>query len=107
MEGADAATVAITTTLHAKPERGEVLAEVLRRFAATVRRAETGCLEYRPARSQHEPSRFLVVERYRDAEALSAHANSAHFREILPELMECLESPPAVAVFDELEADAA
>lgn len=100
MQGADATTV--TTRLLAKPGREEELAAVLTRFAATVRGAEGGCLEYRLARSQHDARHFLVVERYRDAEALAAHANSGHLREVLPELMECLESLPDVGVFDDL-----
>jgi len=102
MQGGDATTVAVTTRLVAKPGREQALAAVLTRLAATVRGAEPGCLEYRPARSQHDARHFLVVERYRDAEALAAHANAEHLRELLPELMECLETPPDVAVFDAL-----
>lgn len=102
MAGTDPTTVAVTTTLRAKAGREEELAGVLRRFAARVRREEAGCLAFQPARSQHESSRFVVIERYRDAEALAAHANAEHFREVLPSLMDCLETPPEVALFDEL-----
>ena len=94
--------VALTTMLHAKPGREEELEKVLRSLAAAVAEREEGCVLYQPARSQHESTRFLILERYRDGEALTSHANSAHFQEVIPRLMELLASPPELAVFDEL-----
>lgn len=105
MHGAGARTVVVTMSLRARAGREDALAGALRELAAVVRREEPGCLEYRAARSQNEPLHFLVVERYRDEEALAAHANSEHLREALPSLMDCLEEPPRVAIFDALAAD--
>ena len=99
--------VAITTTLHAKPGCEEALVGVLRALAGTVRREEAGCLLFEPVRSRHEASRFVLLERYRDERALSAHANSAHLRDALPGLMDCLASPPELVVYEALSDEPA
>ena len=44
-----------------------------------------------------------MIERYGDAEAMAAHANSEHNRDATPALMECLEDLPQVSLFEELE----
>jgi quinol monooxygenase YgiN len=102
MSESDARVVSITTILHAKPGSEDALARVLRGLAQSVRREEPGCLLYQPVRSRHHAARFMLLERYRDEQSLLAHANSAHFRDALAGLMECLVSPPDLAVYDEL-----
>ena len=97
--------VAVTMTLLAKPGEETALMGALDALAATVRRDEAGCLLYLTVRSPHEPRRFLVFERYRDEQALKDHANSAHLRDALPGLMDCLESPPDVALFEAFDRD--
>ena len=94
--------VVLTTTLLAKPGREQELEKAIRALAAVVAEREAGCLLYQPARSQHESARFLILERYRDGAALTAHANAVHFQDAMPGLMELLVSPPELAMFDEL-----
>ena len=64
--------VVLTTTLRAKPGREPELEKALRALAAVVLELEEGCVLYQPARSQHERTRFLILERYRDGAALTA-----------------------------------
>ena len=101
----NAGQIAVTTTLHAKPGEEKALMDVLIAFAAVVLREEAGCARYEPVRSKHEPTRFLVLERYRDEQALVDHANAAHFAEALPALMKCLASPPDVAIFETFDRE--
>jgi quinol monooxygenase YgiN len=96
--------IAVTTTLLAKPGEEKALMEVLEALAEAVRREE-GCLLYEPVRSAHRPERFLVIERYRDAQALVDHVNAAHFREALPGLMDRLASTPDQALYESFERD--
>jgi quinol monooxygenase YgiN len=98
--------VSIATTLHAKPGHESELAAALLGLAASARAHEPGCLLYQPVRSRHEPTRFLVFERYRDEASLAAHANSEHVRAAMPALARCLAAAPAVVVYDELGAEA-
>lgn len=67
--------------------------EVLDRVAVLRRQtlAEPGCLGYQVFQNASGPDSVVIVERYRDAEAQRAHADSPHYREhvvefILPRL---------------------
>nr|WP_247712107.1 putative quinol monooxygenase [Qipengyuania qiaonensis] len=55
-------------------------------FEAAVRmmqasRAEDGCIDYIFARDLADPNTLVVLERWRDRDALEAHGNSAHMAE--------------------------
>jgi quinol monooxygenase YgiN len=47
--------------------------------------AESGCVGYDAFQNADEPTSIVIVERYRDADAQLAHANSAHYREHVAE----------------------
>ena len=42
--------------------------------------AEPGCLEYQVFQHADDPTSFVIVERYRDADAQQAHLNSPHYQ---------------------------
>ena len=55
--------------------------------------AEPGCLHYQPCRDRDDPARFLIFEVYGDEEAVQAHGESEHFRQlVLDEAVPLLES---------------
>jgi quinol monooxygenase YgiN len=62
-----------------QPGRGDEVAEVLVRHAATTR-TEPGCLRFDACRSLDDPDRFVLYEQYTDDEAFEAHHTSEHFR---------------------------
>jgi len=43
--------------------------------------AEPGCVGYQVFQKAEEPTSFVVIEHYRDADAQQAHANSPHYQE--------------------------
>ena len=43
--------------------------------------AEPGCVGYQVFQRAEEPTSFVVIEHYRDADAQQAHANSLHYQE--------------------------
>lgn len=45
--------------------------------------AEPGCLGYEVFESKDEPRTLLLLEHYRDAEALEAHKQSAHYQTLV------------------------
>lgn len=47
--------------------------------------AEPGCLGYEVFQSVEEPTNLLLIEHYRDGNALEAHLGSAHYRELVAE----------------------
>ena len=88
--------------LRAKPGREAELAERMASLADAIRE-EPGCLEVRRARSSHEARLFLLLSRYASDAALDDHVRSPHYTEALPALMDCLEQPPEVVLFEEIE----
>jgi quinol monooxygenase YgiN len=66
-------------TIRAAKGKGDALAALLEEQAEAVRKAEPGCLVYRPHRSATaDPELFLFYEQYRDEAALAAHRKAPH-----------------------------
>jgi quinol monooxygenase YgiN len=97
--------LSITARLRAKKGEEAALEHVLRELERQVSATESGCLLFRAARSKHDPQLYVLIERYRDEDALAVHANSEHYREVVPALMERLEGHPEIAIFDELAGE--
>jgi quinol monooxygenase YgiN len=95
--------IAVTALLKVKRGEEDQLERVLRELARKVRNEESGCVLYRAARSRHDHQLYALIERYVDEEALAVHANSEHYRDATPALMECLEERPEIALFEEIE----
>ncbi len=62
----------------ASEDRADV-AESLRVLAAASRQ-EPGCVSYIPHHLEDDPDTVIIYEQYRDAQALSAHRDSEHFK---------------------------
>lgn len=74
----------VVARIRAAAGRGDALAALLREQVAAVRRAEPGCLVYRPHRSTSDPELFVFYEQYADEAAWDAHRAAPHlaaFRE--------------------------
>jgi len=76
----------VLAIITAKPGQREAMLEAVRANTPAVR-AEDGCIEYGPAvdaegigsfQARFGPDTFLVIEKWRDAEALKAHAAAPH-----------------------------
>jgi len=76
----------VVAIITAKPGQREA---ILREFRANIPavRAEDGCIEYGPAidaeglgsfQTKFGPDTFVVIEKWRDADALKAHAGAPH-----------------------------
>ncbi len=74
----------VVAKIRAAKGKGDALAALLTEQAAAVRKAEPGCLVYRPHRSKKDPDLFLFYEQYKDDAAFDLHRKGAHlaaFRE--------------------------
>jgi len=76
----------VVAILTAKPGQREAVLEAFRANIPAVR-AEDGCIEYGPAidaeglgsfQTKFGPDTFVVMEKWRDAAALKAHAAAPH-----------------------------
>lgn len=74
---------------------------VMGHLAAQVRSNEPGCKLYALCKAK-EPGEYVVLERYDDQAALSAHSQSAHFKEAGPALGAVLDGRPKIELLTEL-----
>lgn len=65
---------------------------------------EDGTLLYGLNRDPKNPNTLVVVERYKDKQALGAHSSTDHFKAFSVKLGEVLAAKPDIVVLDELEA---
>lgn len=63
----------------AKPETQEEIADILKTMKGLVRE-EPGCLSYEVFRSSEDPQEFMLVEVYKNEDAVADHAKTAYFK---------------------------
>ena len=68
----------VVAKIRAAKGKGDTLAALLKEQVAAVRKAEPGCLVYRPHRSTKDPDVFVFYEQYKDDAAFDAHRKSPH-----------------------------
>jgi quinol monooxygenase YgiN len=68
----------VVAKIRAAKGKGDALAALLTEQVAAVRKAEPGCLVYRPHRSTTDPDLFIFYEQYKDAAAFDAHRKAPH-----------------------------
>jgi quinol monooxygenase YgiN len=74
----------VVAKVRAAKGKGDALAALLKEQVAAVRKAEPGCLVYRPHRSTKDPDLFIFYEQYTNEAAFEAHRKAPHlaaFRE--------------------------
>ncbi len=85
-------TIAI---LKAKPGRADDLIAILEDLARQTRK-EDGALEYSFIRDQRSPDLILSYERWKHAEAESAHWQTPHLASAIRQFKEVLDGDPVV-----------
>ncbi|MBF6173348.1 putative quinol monooxygenase [Nocardia blacklockiae] len=58
--------------------------------------SESGCLSYQPFADPNDPGHAVVVEEWRDADALAEHFATAHFRHVAGVLETILAEPMVI-----------
>lgn len=72
--------VSFLVRLKFAPEDREDVAELLRKLTVEARK-EPGCVSYIPHQVEGDPDTVLIYEQYKDAAALEAHGQTAHFKQ--------------------------
>lgn len=70
--------LSIVAKIRAAKGKGDALAALLTEQAAVVRKAEPGCLVYRPHRSTKDPDVFIFYEQYKDQAAFDTHRKAPY-----------------------------
>ena len=87
--------VTIIATLYAKAGQEDALAARMHEMARATRE-EAGCILYELQRSIDDPFEFIMVEYWRDAEAVALHDASAHMAALVADLPALVDRPVAV-----------
>jgi quinol monooxygenase YgiN len=83
-----------TTTI--KPEHDEAYVTLTIETAELIRLHEPDTLLHLVHRHPTEPHTYVFVERYRNADAVKAHADAPYFRETMAKAQDWLAKPPDV-----------
>ena len=70
--------LSVVAKVRAAKGKGDALAALLKEQAAAVRKAEPGCLVYRPHRSTKDPDVFIFYEQYKDDAAFDIHRKAPY-----------------------------
>src|SRR5262245_26813619 len=68
----------VVAKIRAAKGKGDALAALLAEQAGVVKKAEPGCLVYRPHRSSKDPDLFIFYEMYKDDAAFDLHRKAPH-----------------------------
>jgi quinol monooxygenase YgiN len=75
--------IVLVAKYHVRPGNADEVAAALHKMAPLVAKGEPGCLLYHANRSTEDENLFLLYEQYADADALAAHRETPHFRDII------------------------
>jgi autoinducer 2-degrading protein len=75
---------AIIAYLTAKPGKEEEFKAHMTAQAGRCIANEPGCLQFDVTQDPRNPARFVMLEVYKDDEAIKAHQESQHFKEFRP-----------------------
>lgn len=94
-------TVGIVATLKIKAGQEGEFEAVFRGLMASVKQNEQGCVMYDLFKSK-QPSTYVVMEQYANAEALAAHSKTAHYLAAGPKLGAVLDGRPQIEILEKV-----
>ena len=92
----------VVAKLKAKKGEEEKMEKTLKGIIPDVEKEE-GTLIYTLHRSQADPGVFLFYEKYKDADALTYHSSTPHFKSLFGKIMPLLEGQPEIEMYEEID----
>jgi len=92
--------ITCTAIQHVKPGREAEVERLMLALVDDVRANEPGCSIFEFVRSKTESGTYLVIEQYADEETFARHRQTEYLLRTLPQLLDCLESPPELATYE-------
>ena len=91
----------VVAKLKAKKGEEKKMESILKGILPDVQKEE-GTLVYTLHRSQNNPGIFLFYEKYKDAEALTHHSTTPHFKLLFGNIMPLLDGQPEIEMYEEI-----
>ena len=95
--------ITILAVLKAHLGKETELAEICAQLAKVVRAKEEGNLMYIAHVTVNDPTEIILMEKYKDEQAVADHRHSAHFKEAGAKFKDLLAAPPVIKILNELE----
>jgi quinol monooxygenase YgiN len=95
--------ITCTTILKPRADSEEPFERLLKSLVRNVRENEPDTTLFELVRSQNAPRTYLVIEQYRDKDALAFHSGTDYLKTTVPEMMTYLEEEPKLDSFDPVE----
>ncbi len=92
--------IGIVATLKVQEGKGPDFEAVFLELAGKVREGEPGNILYQLTRSRTEAGTYKVLELYRDQEALSAHGQTDHFKNLGRKMGAFMAGRPEIEYLD-------
>ena len=83
--------IVISATLRVKEGKEDQFIEMMKELVQKVKDNEPGAIDYILHRSKADQQLFMVYERYKDGDAVSAHMTSEHFQAASGKMKDLLE----------------
>jgi quinol monooxygenase YgiN len=94
--------ITATAVQLARSGKEATLENLMKELTANVKANEPGCTIFLYVRSTEKARTYLVVEQYRDQASFDFHHATDYLKAFIPRMMECLERPPDVAVYQDV-----
>jgi len=91
----------VVAKLKAKKGEEKKMENTLKGILPDVQKEE-GTMVYTLHRSQTNPGVFLFYEKYKDADALTHHSTTPHFKSLFGNIMPLLDGQPEIEMYEEI-----
>ena len=92
--------IVIIATMKVKAGAGPEFETVMSKLADSVRKNEPGNLQY--TINLTNEGDYIILEKYKDQDAVKAHQKAPHFQSSFPKLSQFLDGPPNIQFLKEL-----
>jgi quinol monooxygenase YgiN len=99
MSESTSAPLDVVATIAVRSGRADAVVEIVTAHLDTIR-AEDGCLRYDLFRVRRDDDTLVMVEQWASKDALKAHGEAPHFREMSAQLAPELAAAPVVRVLE-------
>lgn len=93
-EPAAPAPTGLYVKFRVKAGKNAAFEAAFRQMQQSMRDKEPGALYYDLFVTPQDPQLYVIMERYQDAAAVTAHGQTEHMRKVLADLRELMDGPP-------------
>ena len=93
-------SIGVIATLPVKEDKAEEFRTAFLDLAEKVNANEDGCLHYELFQKQSDANVFVVMEIYKDQDALATHGGTDYFKAVQPLFGECLAGAPTIELMN-------